>query len=66
MKDIFTIQRAANAARVLQASELLGVGVRAGQYQVQHITYTNGVSTVVPVTDWMHLSSVLSFLESMQ
>lgn len=66
MKDMFTIQRAANAARVRTGNTSIGVGVRAGQYQVQHVTYNNGASTVVPVTDWLSLSSVLSFLESMQ
>lgn len=66
MKDIFTIQRAVNAARVRTRNTSIGVGVRAGQYQVQHITYIKGVSTVAPVTDWMSMSSVLSFLESMQ
>ena len=65
MKDILTIHRAANAARARTGNTSIGVGVRAGQYQVQHITYTNGASTVVPVTDWLSLSSVLSFLESM-
>ena len=66
MNDIFTIQRAANAARARTGNTTIGVGVRAGQYQVQHITYTKGASTVASVTDWLTLSSVLSFLESMQ
>lgn len=65
MKDIFTIQRAVNAVRARTGNASIGVGASAGQYQVQHITYTDGVSTVVPVTDWLSLSSVLSFLESM-
>jgi hypothetical protein len=64
--SMFTIQRAVSAARSRTGNTTIGVGVRAGQYQVQHITYTNGASTVASVTDWLPLSSVLSFLESMQ
>ena len=66
MKDIFTIQRAVSAARARTGNASIGVGASAGQYQVQHVTFNKGVSTVVPVTDWLSLSSVLSFLESMQ
>ena len=66
MKDMFAIHRAVNAARARTGNASIGVGVRAGQYQVQHVTFSKGASTVVPVTDWMSMSSVLSFLETMQ
>ena len=67
MQALFQIQAATCAARMRMADNSISTRVEGGQIQVVRVTYPNGTdSEIKPVSDWMPVSQVCSYLAALQ
>ncbi|MES2950267.1 MAG: hypothetical protein V4858_17120 [Pseudomonadota bacterium] len=67
MQALIQIQTATLAARERLNDKAISTQVENGQIQVTRVTYPDGVNSLVePVSDWMPVADVCSYLNTMQ
>lgn len=65
MPTLADLRTATLNARIRTGDRRIAVTVKAGKYQGQHVTPKKGTADVKRITEWLSLSEVIAWLDSL-